>query len=182
MTLNNSIIDLLKHKSKLLFDKAGDFDILSTYIFKETGRTIGVTTLKRLFNYINDSRNTNEYTLNTIALYLGYKEWAELCKEVCINSVWGYDNKALYIHTLEIGTHIEVSYLNRKVCFIVVLYEGKNVLQVEKVENSSLEIGDMCDIYKISIGNIMEAEHIYRGDNIGNYKTQGEITSIHVYK
>lgn len=49
MILNNAIIDDIKRNSGLLFDKAGDFGLLSTYIFKETGRTIGVTTLKRLF-------------------------------------------------------------------------------------------------------------------------------------
>lgn len=50
-----------------MFDKAVDFGLLSSYIYKDTGRTIGVTTLKRLFNYINDERKTSEYTLNTIA-------------------------------------------------------------------------------------------------------------------
>lgn len=54
-----------------MFDKAVDFGLLSSYIYKDTGRTIGVTTLKRLFNYINDERKTSEYTLNTIALYMG---------------------------------------------------------------------------------------------------------------
>lgn len=53
MILNDTIIDDIKRKSGLLFDKAGDFDLLSTYVYKETGRTIGVTTLKRLFGYIN---------------------------------------------------------------------------------------------------------------------------------
>lgn len=181
MTLNDSIITIIKQKSQLLFDKTGDYDLLASLIFKETGRTIGVTTLKRLFNYINDSRKANEYTLNTIAIYLGYNDWNNLCREVNVNSIWGYDNQSVYIHTLEVGKHIEISYLNRKVCFIVVQQNGKNVLQVEESVNSSLQIGDICDIYKICKGNILEAEHIYRGDNIGNYKTQGEISSIKIY-
>lgn len=181
MTLNDTIKGLLKRKSNLLFEKAGDFDILSSLIYRGTGRTIGVTTLKRLFNYINDSRKTNEYTLNTIALYLGYNDWKDLCRRVNVDSLWGYDTKAVYIHTMQVGTHVEVSYLNRKVCFIVIQHNGKNALQVEESVNSSLQIGDICDIYKISMGNILEAEHIYRGDNIGNYKTQGEISSIKTY-
>ena len=75
MILNDLIIDDIKRKSGLLFDKAGDFGLLSTYVYKETGRTIGVTTLKRLFGYINDSRKTSEYTLNTMALYMGCPSW-----------------------------------------------------------------------------------------------------------
>ena len=77
MILNNAIIEDIKEKSGLLFDKAGDFSILSSLIFKETGRNIGVTTLKRLFHYIQDDRKASEYTLNTIALYVGYKSWEE---------------------------------------------------------------------------------------------------------
>lgn len=63
MILNNAIIEDLKEKSGLLFDKAGDFSILSSLIFDETGRTIGATTLKRLFYYIKDDRKASEYTL-----------------------------------------------------------------------------------------------------------------------
>ena len=77
MILNNAIIEDVKEKSGLLFDKAGDFAILSSLIFKATGRSIGITTLKRLFYYINDDRKASEYTMNTIALYVGYKSWEE---------------------------------------------------------------------------------------------------------
>ena len=52
MRLSDKIINELKKKSGLLFDKANDFETLSAMIFKVTGRSIGVTTLKRLFNYI----------------------------------------------------------------------------------------------------------------------------------
>ena len=69
MILNNAIIEDIKEKSSLLFDKAGDFSILSSLIFKETGRNIGVTTLKRLFHYIQDDRKASEYTLNTFFIF-----------------------------------------------------------------------------------------------------------------
>ena len=181
MTLNNIIIEKIKKRSKLLFDKAGDFDLLSMYVFNETGRTIGVTTLKRLFNYVDDDRKASDYTLNTIAIYLGYKDWRELIQQVNIDSVWGYEDETIYIHSLEVGTHINLSYLNRKVSFIVVQRNGENILKVEKSENSSLKEGDECDIYKICKGAILEAEHVYRGDNVGNYKTQGEVSAIKIW-
>ncbi len=178
MTLNNKIIDKLKQKSGLLFDKAGDFDLLSMYIYKETKRTIGVTTLKRLFNYINDDRKANEFTLNTIALYLGYENWETFIREVNVESIWGYDDDTVYIHALEPGTRLEVSYLNRVVVFVVATRDGQNVLRVEKAENSSLHIGDECEIYRLCKGSIIEAKRVYRGMNVGNYKTQGEVSSI----
>lgn len=178
MVLNNKIIELLIKKSNLQFDKAGDFDLLSMFVFNETNRTIGATTLKRLFNYINDERKTSEYTLNTIAIYLGFEDWGHLIQSVNINSIWGYEDETVFIHSLEVGSHIDVTYLDRKVTFVVALRDGENILRVEKSENSSLKIGDECDIYKISKGAILEAKHVYRGDNIGNYKTQGEVATI----
>lgn len=178
MILNRIIIEKIKKKSNLLFDKAGDFDLLSMYVFNETGRTIGVTTLKRLFNYIDDNRKASDYTLNTIALYLGYGDWHELIHHISIDSIWGYDDEAVYIYSLDLGTQIEVSYLNRKITFVVIQKENKKILKVEKSENSSLKEGDECEIYKICKGSILEAEHIYRNGNIGNYKTRGEVSSI----
>ena len=75
MILNEEIIKQIKDKSGLLLDQAKDISVLADKIFADTGRNIGVTTLKRLFGTINDSRMTIEYTLNTIAMYLGYSSW-----------------------------------------------------------------------------------------------------------
>lgn len=46
MILENSILEEIKQKANLSFDKAKDFSILSDIIFKETNRMIGVTSLK----------------------------------------------------------------------------------------------------------------------------------------
>lgn len=182
MTLNNKIIEKLKHKSNLLFDKAVDFDLLSNDIYKVTSRTIGVTTLKRLLNYIDDDRKTNEYTLNTIAMYLGYNDWTELIKDVNIDSAWNFDDDTVYVHALDVGTKVEVTYLDRYVQFVVGLKNGQNILCVQKVENSSLKIGDECEIYKIRKGEILEAKQVFRGKAVGNYRTNGEVSSIKCYR
>ena len=204
MILNNAIIEDIKEKSSLLFDKAGDFSILSSLIFKETGRNIGVTTLKRLFHYIQDDRKASEYTLNTIALYVGYNSWEEYSSaknlvsdwgyndetlyihaleiNTKIVSDWGYNDETLYIHALEINTKIFIQYLDRKITFVVVNHEGENYLKVVSSENSSLKINDLLFVYKIRKGEILEAEKVIRGDSIGNYKTHGEIINVELIK
>lgn len=180
MILNNAIIDDIKRNSGLLFDKAGDFGLLSTYIFKETGRTIGVTTLKRLFNYINDERKTGEFTLNTIALYVGYQSWEDYSIAKKLNSEWGYKDETIYISALEIGTRIKLQYLDRIVTFEVCEIEERNVLNVISSVNSSLREKDILYVYKIQKGNILEAEKVIRGSNIGNYRTNGEIKIVEI--
>ena len=180
MILNNSIIEDLKEKSGLMFDKAGDFELLTSLIFKGTGRQIGVTTLKRLFFYINDDRNASSYTLNTIAIYIGFKTWDEYIAAKNIDSDWAFPDETLYIHALEVGTQVTIKYLNRKVTFSVVEIDGGNVLKVVAVENGSLKVGDLVYAYRIKKGEKFEAEKVVRGDNVGNYRTNGEIAVIDI--
>lgn len=180
MILNNAIIEDVKEKSGLMFDKAGDFSILSSLIFKETGRSIGITTLKRLFYYINDDRKASEYTMNTIALYVGYKSWEEYSASKNLDSEWGFADETIYVHALEEGTNISIQYLDRKVNFSVVNHEGENHLKVVSCKNSSLKAGDLLFVYRIRKGEILEAEKVIRGNMIGNYKTHGEVMSVEI--
>lgn len=180
MILNNSIIEDLKERSGLMFDKAGDFELLSSLIFKDTGRQIGVTTLKRLFFYISDDRKASSYTLNTIAIYIGFKTWNEYISAKNIESDWAFPDETLYIHALEAGTQITIKYLNREVTFSVIEIDGSNVLKVVAVENGSLKIGDLVYAHRIRKGDKFEAEKVIRGKNVGNYKTNGEIALIDV--
>lgn len=182
MILNESIVDDIKRKSGLMFDKAGDFDLLSTYIYKETGRTIGITTLKRLFNYISDERRTSEYTLNTIALYLGCQSWKDYSSSKNLDSEWGYEEESVYINTLEIGTKLMIQYLDRIVNFDVCTMEGHNVLKVLSSQNSSLRVGDILFVHKIQKNAILEVEKVLRGSDVGNYRTNGEIKVIEIIK
>lgn len=180
MILTDAIIDDIKRKSGLMFDKAVDYSLLSSYIHKETGRTIGVTTLKRLFNYINDDRKTSEYTLNTIALYMGYKSWDNYSSSKMLDSEWGYIDETVYISALELGTKMTIQYLNRIVHFEVCAIGGQNVLKVTSTQNSSLREGDVLFVYKVKRGDILEATKVLRGTIVGNYRTNGEIKVIEI--
>jgi len=180
MVFNSQIIEMLKSRSGLSFDKAKDFELLCESIFEETDRTIGVTTMKRLLGYISDERNANQYTLNTIALYLGFQTWSDLCASVRIDSDWGYENKAYYVDELPLGLVLSVRYLNREVSFMVVDYESHKALQVVEVRNSSLKKGDILFLDHLKEGEILEAKTVVRGKEIGNYRTNGELKEIKI--
>ena len=182
MILNSQIIESIKSKSGLGFDKAKDFEILGGLIFKETGRTIGVTTIKRLLGYIEDDRKTIPYTLNTIAMYLNHNSWEELCAAMRIDSDWDFEDDAIYIQSLDVDDEMDVAYLDRKVTFVVSETNGTKVLRVKSVENSSLRPGDILYVYKIQHGDIIQAEKAIRGSKTGNYKTNGEVSQIIIRK
>jgi hypothetical protein len=178
MILNKQIIDKLKERSNLLFDKSKDYETLCDLIYKETGRTIGLTTIKRLLGYISDDRNTNEYTLNTIAVYIGFHSWGELCSSLRIDSDWNFEDDTIYVDDLPIDKILKVKYLNRCVDFKVVMIDNCKVLQVLKASNSSLKEGDILIIDHLKEGDFLEAKKVIRGDSIGNYKTNGELKEI----
>lgn len=180
MILSLSTISDLKKKSGLCFERAKDFDILSSIIGKETKRHIGTTTLKRLFGYIKDERSANEYTLNTLALFLGFVSWEEYVRIRHYDSAYNFKDDALYIHKLAIGDTIDVKYIDREVRFSVIEFNGQNALKVEKTHNGSLMKDDILLLYKLCTGEIIHAEQLIRGNSIGNYKTHGEVSSIKI--
>ena len=47
-------------------------------ILQKTNRQISVSTLKRLFGIVHSPHNPSNYTLDTLAIYLNYKSWADL--------------------------------------------------------------------------------------------------------
>lgn len=178
MILSNIVIDDLKEKSGLLFDQAKDFDMLAKLILEVTQRSIGVTTLKRLMGYIDDDHRTNSYTLNTIALYLGFPTWDDYLLARSVDSIWGFQDSAVYIQELELGSEVLVKYMDRTVKFKVVEHEEKKALMVIEAANSSLQPNDILNIHKIEKGKRLEAEKVFRGDLIGNYKTSSELTVV----
>lgn len=180
MILSQDIIKDIKEKSKLMFDNAADFNALADDINKETGRTIGLTTIKRLFGYIDDDRKTSQYTLNTLALYLGFTDWKEYSAAKNLNSDWNYETDKVLIADQTIGTKIYVKYLDRTVVFVVTEYDNQKVLRVEKADNSSLKVNDILFVNSLQLGKVIEADRVIRGKNIGNYRTHGEITEMHL--
>src|SRR6266700_3733422 len=55
-----------------------DCEALAESIEKAVNERIGVTTLKRLYGIDKDFREPRKYTLNVLAQYLGYPDWASL--------------------------------------------------------------------------------------------------------
>ena len=180
MLFNNQIIGMLKEHSGLSFDKSKDYELLCGAIYNETGRTIGITTMKRLMGYISDERNTNEYTLNTIAIYLGYPSWERLSATLRIDSDWNFEDDTYYIDDMETGMHIRVRYLNRTLVFEVIEFKGTRALKVIDAMNSSLKKDDILIINQLKKGEILEAKTVYRGNDKGNYRTNGELQEIDV--
>lgn len=180
MKLSKVTINEIKQKSGLNFEMVKDFEAFGEMIYETTGRRLGVTTLKRLFGNIDDERKPILYTLNTLALYLGFSSWEEYNNKHSFDSDYDYNDDTVYISQLMPDTIINVTYLDRNVIFRVIQHDAIKALRVESSVNSSLQIGDIVILYSLKEGSCIEATQVIRGRSLGNYKTHGEITSIKI--
>ncbi|MDE6101062.1 MAG: hypothetical protein K2L46_08820 [Paramuribaculum sp.] len=57
-----------------------DFAQLTSAIHQTTGRTIGLSTLKRLWGYVTDQTGTTYSTLTLLCRYAGYSDWDCFCR------------------------------------------------------------------------------------------------------
>lgn len=182
MVFSEQIIEKIKEESGLPFNKAADFNSLSEMILDRTGQTVGITTLKRLFGYIADIRDTNKSTLDIIAKFLSFESWDKYESTIRIDSDWQMDSETIWIENLPLNSIVEVSYLNRTVSFQVISSESRKALKVLNVSNSSLQAGDIAFIDKIRKGERLEARKVCRGKSLGSYKTNGEVKVITIVK
>ena len=181
MLLSNQTISQLKERSGLPFNKASVFNSLSSVILEVTGQSLGVTSLKRLFGYIQDDRATNKSTLDIIASFLGFPSWTEYAKTIRLDSDWDFeDSDTVWISALSLGSIVNVSYLNRDVSFKVVEHDNEKVLEVIEAQNSSLHSGDLAYIDRIRKGEYLEAHKVIRGQYDGSYRTNGEVKAISI--
>ena len=70
--------------------------------------------------------------------------------------------------------------MDRVVRFKVIMFHEEKALVVIQVSNSSLLPNDILLIHKIEKGKRLEAEKVFRGDLIGNYKTSSELISVEI--
>ncbi len=105
--LQDDVLSKIK-KTKLY---GSDCNLLSQKIYDETQRQVSSSTLKRFFGLIKSNHNPSKYTLDTLAVFVGYKDWKDYLKlhDPLIHSSSGDDSwevlkgqmMAVTVHSLE---------------------------------------------------------------------------------
>lgn len=122
-----------------------DFDFLAIRIADITGARVSPTTLKRFWGYIpNESNKTpREYTLNILALFVGYKDYDAFCKNIDESPGTESDflnNKSINTSQLNIGDSVKIMWSPNRT--VVIKYLGQDMYHVTESINSKLQVGD----------------------------------------
>lgn len=150
-----------------------DFVNLASAIATKTGRTIGLSTLKRLWGYVKDQSGTTFATLSLLSRYVGYNDWDSFCTFASVLNDYsdsGFNaDDIVESRLLEPGTKVALSLGSNKRCLIVKT-EHPDKFEVVSSENIKLMAGDSVRIACMALGRPFYATDCRRGANpLGNY-------------
>lgn len=160
----------LKHKSGVDFQDPSDAAQLALDIETVTGEHVGVNTMKRLLGMIDDEREPRVSTLNIVARYLGYADWAELrLFDNGSNSDFGDDEEGVLVaSSLSEGSRLSISYAPDRVVRLCHLHGDHFV--VEHSANSKLKEGDEIVVTHFVKGYpLLVGEVIRNGRSLGRF-------------
>ncbi len=141
-----------------------DFNVLTTAVQKKTGTSISRSTIKRLVGYVNDKHHPSPTTLNNLARYVGYRDWAAFLARTSEPTSGSLGDEVVQTACLTPGDRLQLEWLPDRRCTL--RYDGNQRFTVEAVEGShSLATGDTLDIIVFSLGQpLMATNHRHGTD------------------
>lgn len=142
-----------------------EFNELSREIQKKTGRSISLSSIKRIWGYVKYEGSPSVTTLNTIARFNGYNDWDTFQFTVSGSTQDGESGflaqTLVDTNNLKIGDRLLLSWNNDKSCEIECI--SKMRFRINKSTNIKLEPGDTFNLTTICVGHPFYVSNIERG-------------------
>lgn len=157
-----------------------NFDELSLNIKKYTGRNVSVSTLKRIWGYVDYPHKPSNEILSILSVYVGYRDWQDFNNtEAMTNSSDFLCKDIVKSIDLRDGDRICIRWKPDRLCILE--YQGKSEFKVIESQNSKLIEGDIFSCNVLAKGEplichdvIREGELLAEGYVAG--KTEGIIS------
>lgn len=85
MDQQDKTLSLLLHKVEEMVGRTmrtpKDFEFLAAQIYEQTHSTISVSTLKRVWGYVDAYKSVRESTLDLLAQFIGYDNYQHFCQQ-----------------------------------------------------------------------------------------------------
>ena len=120
-----------------------DFESLIAQIWLCLHENLALSTLERLWGYVEGANNTRLSTLNILSRYVGSRDWNDYTnhlKEGELGSSNPFIAEGIHTKDLQPGQSIEVTWLPNRRC--VFRYLGDMRFEVVESVNSKLSVGD----------------------------------------
>lgn len=142
-----------------------DFQLLIQQIWEKNHAVLSLSTIKRLWGYVESNGAPRLSTLNTLAKFLDFADWNAYL--VALEQRGGTESAMFTgegIHTadLQAGDRIAVAWQPNRQCTF--RYLGDNQFVVEDSENAKLQRGTIFSAARFMIGQPMYLDNILLAD------------------
>lgn len=148
MSINPQHITLLRQLVEESADHAiatsNDFIFLSGEIRGRLNENLSVSTLKRLWGYVDGYASVRQSTLDILARFVGFPDWETFVSDYCevesVQSSHRVVSESLFAKDLNVGDNVEIRWNpNRR---LLLNYLGDNMFTITESENAKLKVGD----------------------------------------
>lgn len=147
MPVNPQYITLLRQLVEESADHAiatsNDFIFLSGEIRGRLNENLSVSTLKRLWGYVDGYASVRPSTLDILARFVGFPDWETFVSDYCevesVQSSHRVVGESLFAKDLSVGDNVEIRWNpNRR---LLLNYLGDNMFKITESENAKLKAG-----------------------------------------
>jgi hypothetical protein len=142
-----------------------DFQLLIQHIWEKQHAVLSLSTIKRLWGYVESNGAPRLSTLNTLAQFLDFADWhtylVELEQRGGIESAMCMD-EGIQTTDLQVGDLIAVAWQPNRQC--IFRYLGDNQFIVEESKNAKLQQGTTFSAARFMIGQPMYLDNILLAD------------------
>lgn len=142
-----------------------DFQFLTGVIQERCKETLGVTTLKRIWGYIDGYDTVRYSTLSVLARCVGFHDWDDFVAHhdrdgETSQMVFG---RTLYAADIEVGGQLRIAWAPDRRVLLEHLGDGS--FRVLAAENSKLKVGDTFHCSCFILGQPLYLDNFVRDDN-----------------
>ena len=156
-----------------------DFQLLIQHIWNEQHTVLSLSTIKRLWGYVDSNSRPRLSTLNTLSQFLGYTDWnayLAALEQRSENESDLFIGDGIRVTDLEPETLIEVSWLPNRQC--IFRYLGSNRFEVIESIHAKLQVGDTFEAIAFIIGKPMYLDNLRLQDGTTTSYVAGKKNGI----
>ncbi len=159
-----------------------DFERLSEAVEKALREQVSVSTLKRLWGYVNDRHKPRVSTLDILCRYVGFRSFADFQASLSSDRSSSFlSERAVRSADLPKRATVEVGWLPNR--YLLLENLGGNRYAVREALHSKLQPGDTFTCHEFILGHPLYLSEVRRGELAaplfiaGN---KGGLTTLHV--
>lgn len=176
---------LVEESSNCKAITSNDFIYIAGAIQGRINKHLGISTLKRIWGYIDGYKSVRESTLDILSQFVGYPDYetfvSDYCDSEAVRSSHRVVTQARSSSSIPAGAHVEITWNpNRS---LVLLHKGNGSYIVKSSLHSKVTEGDSFEVQSFIMGQpLVLSDYIHNGEEpchfmIGN---KGGLTTIKV--